>query len=83
MRSITPPLMSSMKRHAGPAGARDREHHDDAGREEVDVGAAVEAGDLRHGLEQRAEQQQPDDRLHERDAEERGLPRDHAQVAQA
>ena len=82
MRSMTPPLMSSMKPMPGPAGRGHGEHHDHAGREEVDVGAAVEAGDLGDRLEQRAEQQQPDDRLDQRDAQVGRLAGEHAQVAQ-
>ena len=49
-----------MTRHPEPAGGEERRHDDDAGREEVDVVAAPEAGDLDDALEERAEEQQPD-----------------------
>jgi hypothetical protein len=68
--------------HAGPAGGRHGQHHHHAGRQVVQVGAAAEPGDLGDGLEQRAEQQQPDQRLHERDHHERGLAQQRAQVAE-
>ena len=42
----------------------------------------MEARDLRDGLEQRPEEQQPDDRLGQGDAEVGGLTAQHAQVAQ-
>ena len=59
--------------HARPAGRGERRHDDHPGREEVDVGAGVEAGDLGDRLEQRAEEQQPDDRLDQGDDELGGL----------
>ncbi len=70
------------ERHAVPAGRRDRRHDDDAGREVVDVAAALEARDVDDALEERAEEQQPDDRLDERDRNPGGLADEGAQVAQ-
>jgi hypothetical protein len=43
----------------------------------------MEARDLGDGLEQRSEEQQPDDRLGQGDAQEGGLAAQHAQGAQA
>ena len=70
------------QRHPAPGRVEHRGHHDHAGRQERDVGVAVEAGDLDHPLEQRAEQQQPDHRLDQRDRHEPGLAPQLAQVAQ-
>jgi hypothetical protein len=55
--------------HPGPPRARDREHDDHPRGKELDVGAAREAGDVDGALEQRPEEEQPDDGLDERDAD--------------
>ena len=56
---------------AGPGAAEQRHHHDDAGREELQIAAVVaESRDVDDRLEQLPEQQQPDDRLDEVDDEE-------------
>jgi hypothetical protein len=70
------------QRHPAPRRAEHRGHHDHAGREERDVRVTVEAGDLDHPLEQRAEQQQPDHRLDQRHRDEPRLAPQLAQVAQ-
>jgi hypothetical protein len=62
------------ERDAVPAGRGDRGHHDHARREVVGVAATGEPGDLDDALEERAEEQQPDDRLDERDRNPGGLP---------
>lgn len=67
--------------HAGPARREDRGHHHDAGRQVRVVVPAAEPGDLGDLLEQGAEQQQPDDRLGERDEDDRRLTVELAQVA--
>ena len=68
--------------HAGPAARHERRHHDDAGHEIVEVGPRrVESGDVGHAAEQRAEQEQPDDRLDEGHGHEPRLPQQLAGVA--
>jgi hypothetical protein len=59
--------------HAGPAAGEHRGHHHHTRCQEGDVGAGGEAGDLDDPLEQLAEQQQPDDRLHQADRDQPGL----------
>ena len=66
--------------HAGPARGEERGHDHDAGCEERDVVAAPEPGQVGNRLEQRPEQKQPDDRLHERDGDPPGLAPELAQV---
>ena len=69
------------QRHPAPGRVEHRRHHHHAGGEERDVGVPVEARDLDDLLEQRAEQQQPDHRLHQRDADEPRLAPQLAQMA--
>src|SRR5262249_20715477 len=68
--------------HAAPAGGADRQHHDDPGRQELDVRASGEAGDVRDALEERTEQKEPDHGLDERDPDPRRLPEDGSKMAQ-
>jgi hypothetical protein len=62
------------QRHAAPPAREQRAHDDDARCQEVEVRAGPEARDLDHALEQGAVEQQPDQRLHERDEDPDGLP---------
>jgi hypothetical protein len=59
---------------------KERGHDHDAGREELDVGVAAEPGKVRHRLEQRAEQEQPDHRLNKRYGDPPGLAPELAKV---
>jgi hypothetical protein len=68
--------------HPAPARGEQRRHHDDPGRQVGDVGLVAEAGQVGHALEQLAEQQQPDQRLHERHRDEPRLAPERPQVAQ-
>src|SRR5204863_1807572 len=66
-----------------PAGRGDGEHDDHTGGEELDVRAAPEAGYVGGALEQRSEQEQPDDGLHERDADPGRLAEERPDVAES
>jgi hypothetical protein len=69
------------RRHPVPAAGEERRHHEHARNEVLLVVATLEAGDVDHALEQLAEQEQPDDRLHQHDRDEPGLAPEAQQVA--
>ena len=77
-RSITPERMSSMKAIPFQPAELIAVITITPGGQELDVGAAVEAGDLDDALEEGAEEEQPDHRLDQRDRDPGGLAQERA-----